>query len=517
MGSGVVGLSTTLTVFDGAESIGGNKIYLESGGKGIFLDFGINFRRMSQFYEEYLKPRSVRGIHDYLELGLIPKLDIYDESLITSDIDRSGLQGLEVHGVLLSHAHVDHSGCLGLLRREIPVYCSAMTAAILKAYQDSGRVELHAQAVYSSQREALDDPRVLKGLTKAGYIGRDFNLTTPCSEEFEDFWGRSPAQKELKAGKLGKPGSWEPPLPFECFEVGHSIYGASAYAVETEDGWVVYTGDFRTHGARGKETERFAEEVSKLDPKVLVIEGTGAGRKEARWETEEEVHENCMSAVSGESGLVIADFSPRHIERLETFARIATETGRRLVVTSKDAYMLDAVRAVDGVDRMKDLLIYKDLKEKRDAWERRVYAGFEEKLVDPEEVSKNPESYVLCFSFWDVKNLLDIKPEGGTYVYSSSEAFTEEAVFDFRRLSEWLNFFGLKIVGFGFDDEGELVFGRGYHASGHASPEELLRMVEEIDPEMVIPVHTENARFFERNLDRFEVHTVKNGEKIEIG
>jgi ribonuclease J len=32
----------SLTVYDGANGIGGNKIYLEEGSQGVFLDFGKN-------------------------------------------------------------------------------------------------------------------------------------------------------------------------------------------------------------------------------------------------------------------------------------------------------------------------------------------------------------------------------------------------------------------------------------------------------------------------------------------
>ncbi len=47
----------SLTVYDGANGIGGNKIYLEEGGRGVFLDFGKNFGKYGVFYEEFLKNR----------------------------------------------------------------------------------------------------------------------------------------------------------------------------------------------------------------------------------------------------------------------------------------------------------------------------------------------------------------------------------------------------------------------------------------------------------------------------
>ena len=54
----------SLTVYDGANGIGGNKIYLEERGKSVFLDFGKNFGKYGAFYEEFLRNRDTRGIHD---------------------------------------------------------------------------------------------------------------------------------------------------------------------------------------------------------------------------------------------------------------------------------------------------------------------------------------------------------------------------------------------------------------------------------------------------------------------
>lgn len=73
----------SLTVYDGAMGIGGNKIYLQGNdGKGVFLDFGKNFGKYGVFYEEFLKNRETRGIHDLMYLDLLPKLNIYRPDLI---------------------------------------------------------------------------------------------------------------------------------------------------------------------------------------------------------------------------------------------------------------------------------------------------------------------------------------------------------------------------------------------------------------------------------------------------
>ncbi|MEM2865730.1 MAG: ribonuclease J [Candidatus Hadarchaeales archaeon] len=507
-------LTTTLTILDGADSIGGNKIHLESGDKGLLLDFGTNYKRMGQFYEEYLKPRAIRGVHDYLAMGLVPPIDIYRQDLIPSDFSFR-LQHLRVDGVFLTHAHMDHAGCIGLLDPTIPVYASPMTIAILKAYQDSGKSDPPHEVAYFTPRRGDMDARILESQRKAPYQGRRFFCTGAPSERLRWFW-RYAAKKDLQQGELTEAKAG--PIPFKAFEVDHSIYGATAYAFETDAGWAVYTGDLRMHGALARKTKRFVQEASGLDPKVLVIEGTRIGREKTREESEDDVYENSLSAVRDERGLVVADFSPRHFERLETFSKVAKEVGRRLVVTTRDAYMLKAIGYVDGIDRMRDLAVYRGLKERVDGWERGILEeDFKDRVLDPMDVAKNPEAYILCFSFWDIKNLLDIGTRGGTYIYSGSEAFNEEAEFDFCRLWEWLRLFGLRVFGFRIDEStGKPQFDPGFHASGHASPEELLYMVEEIGPKVVVPVHTENPEFFRENVKNREVLLIKNGDRIKI-
>ena len=70
-----------VTVFDGADCIGGNKIHLDFDGHGVLFDFGTNFNKMNQYYDEFLQPRSSRGLHDYLDMGLIPRVNWYREAL----------------------------------------------------------------------------------------------------------------------------------------------------------------------------------------------------------------------------------------------------------------------------------------------------------------------------------------------------------------------------------------------------------------------------------------------------
>jgi len=509
-----------ITVYDGAETIGGNKIYVEENGRGVFLDFGMNFAKYGKFFAEFLSERSSRGIHDPLHLGLIPRLNIYRSDLIPSDVELSAFPQLNAEAVLLSHAHLDHCGNVGYLHESIPIVASAITLAVLKAMRDSGRMSGGSELPYHSPRLQCEDSRVLKSSRNDPYVGRDCICFEGMSEELINFLCYKPGQDGKNTKKL-EPGEvchlTDKPLPFDvkAYEVDHSIYGATAYILYG-DAAIAYTGDIRLHGGKGEETRKFVRNAKNVS--ALIIEGTRAGRGEDVNVSEREVYETCLKAVEESKGLVIADFSPRNFERLETFREIAERTSRQLVVTARDAYMLHAIQLVDGVNRMDGVAIYSELKERREKWETEVVMErWGDAYVDPVEIGRNPENYVLCFSFHDMKHLLDIKPDNGVYIYSSSEAFSEEQEFDFLRLYNWLDYFNFSTRGFEMVlDEGKLrpQFIRGYHASGHASKEDLKRIIDEIDPDVIIPVHTGNPGWFSENFEG--VRVLRDGGSLEV-
>ncbi len=487
-----------VTVFDGADCIGGNKVHLAFDGHGVLFDFGTNFNRMNLFYDEFLQPRASRGIHDHLAMGLIPRVNWYRDDLVPDDVDLGGAPDLQVDALLISHAHIDHFGCAGFLDLDIPFVSTPMTAALIKAMSDCGRSDPGAECAYCTKKGlGVDRRTVVAG--KGSYIGRDFYLTKPNPEDLTEFWSRSKGKtKELEPGQLGAMGSLG--LEMKAMEVDHSVYGATAYAVETEAGWVVYSGDIRLHGAYGDKTRKFMADAKALSPAALIIEGTRAKHDDAHYQlSEADVEGQCHAASEDVDGLIIADFSARNFERLDAFIEIAQTTGRSLVVTVKDAYFLDAMRTVDGVDRLSRVLVYGELKAKgskvKDSVEEQIG-----QLVDPMEIAMHPWS-ISCASrrtIWAI--CWTSGRRGGRYIYSSSEAHSEDQVFDFVRLHRWISRFGMEIRGFE-EKDGRVTFEPGYHASGHASADDLALVVETIDPDLVIPVHTLRPEFF-RDMDR---------------
>jgi ribonuclease J len=179
----------SLTVYDGANGIGGNKIFVEENDRGVFLDFGKNFGKYGQFYEEFLKSRDTRGIHDLMYLDLLPKLNIYRPDIIPADLSIGQYPEPNVAAVLLSHAHMDHCGNIGMLRKDIPIVASPESIVIMKGMQeDAGISSLEADTAYFSTRKPADDKGFyLESVSGMSYQGKDFCCTEPPSEALASF------------------------------------------------------------------------------------------------------------------------------------------------------------------------------------------------------------------------------------------------------------------------------------------------------------------------------------------
>lgn len=508
-------MTVQITVFDGARCIGGSKIHLLAGKVGIFLDFGMNFAKYGRYFEEFVQPRAARGIHDLWVLDLIPHLEgVYRGDIFPGDFTVKDGKRIKVNAVFVSHAHLDHSGNIGLIDSSIPAYASGMTAAIIKAMQDCGRSSFEIEIAYASLRQATEqDPRVIATVKGATCQGRPVKIVDKVVDidRLNSFWQQTFSSKKIDSIHLCSADSKIEDVDFRAFPVDHSIFGATAYAFETPAGWIVYSGDLRLHGIRGHLTQKFVDEVAELKPAALIIEGTSIS--ETKGTSEDEVQVNCQNAVQQARGkLVIADFGPRNIERLQIFLQIARETGRKLLVTAKDAFLLYAMHlannAIPDVLNEQNLGIFDEVKASRNKWEKDfIRTRYADKYISSQEVARDHGSYILAFGFFDLKHLLDVMPEEGIYVYSTSEAFSEEMEIDVRRLKNWLDFFRIKPVGFDVNRRGQLEFTKGYHASGHISGDELIEVVNRIKPQILIPVHTEKPELFREKL---------SGEPIEV-
>ena len=535
---------TRLTFYGGINEIGGNKILLEDAERRLLLDFGFPYKRHKLFYEEYLKPRSGAGLLDPLVMGLLPPLEgLYRHDLETPGLwerfrDSSHHQRIgRVDGVLLSHAHLDHSGYISFLRDDIPVYATAATAFIAKAMQDSGKSDFEQQVCYFSPtiRSCPEGWKQEACLTNSNEAKqqRQFRLGDTSPEDLSTeatqfwnwgFWEKTAKQKELASRPMGY--HTECSFNLHCFPVDHSIPGACAWGIETKSGWIVYSGDLRLHGKRAESTKRFIQEAARLYPQALILEGTNVLREKNV--AEQQVYQNGLKAVASSNGLVIADFPARDVDRLLTFLQIAREAGRKLAILPKDAYLLKTMHLLEpevpDIAHEGSLVIYQDTIASKypSLWTRRICQEYHSKIVLAEDVKAAQSQFILCFSFLDLNELPSICPKPGSlYVFSSSEPHDEEQEIDFRRLHKWLEHFGIRSFGLPAESNGQWQIPdseRGLHASGHACGPDLLEVVRGIRPQILIPVHSEYPQFYADRLsgDGIRVAYPTLGGTIEV-
>ncbi|MBI1885788.1 MAG: hypothetical protein HYS09_05690 [Chloroflexi bacterium] len=228
---------------------------------------------------------------------------------------------------------------------------------------------------------------------------------------------------------------------------------------------------------------------------------------------EEDVERELTKVIGQAEGLVLVEVSPLDLDRMYTVWRAATQCGRTLVIPAKQAYMMQ-----EGARRtqIKDLvpvegtvLLMSQRKKAKNRlgpgeaqdtevesfykWEQEVIAQWRAAgstvlwgLDGRAELRENRRKYVVCApAVVYILPELCYRAEPCTidFILSKSEPFNEEMMFSFDKLLNWLALYGCR---------------RYYqiHVSGHASPDDLRRIIEAANPSALVPVHTKYPEMF---------------------
>lgn len=129
-------------------------------------------------------------------------------------------------------------------------------------------------------------------------------------------------------------------------------------------------------------------------------------------------------------------------------------------------------------------------------WERK----FMDKMVDCKYVRKNQGKVIMDLDFFQFAELIDIKPKAGSeFIHSMSEPFSEEDLED-QVMHNWLNHFKMHF--------------HQVYASGHINKEQLVEMINYIQPKRTFPVHTENQTLFKTYCSN--VQTIERGKEYSL-
>ncbi len=448
-----------LTFYGGACEIGGNKILLEDKGVKVYIDFGQCFHFGEDFFYEYLEPRSANGLEVYFEFGLIPKVSkIYSEDMLKlTDLK---YEKPDVDGIIISHSHSDHNNHLQFIDSSIPVFIGHGTKKLMDVYQF-----LYPQ--------------------------------------FQNYGGHNDIVTFKSGDKLKIKHIEIMPIHVE-----HSVPGAYGFIIKTSKGNIVYTGDLRIHGPKKEYTEEFIEKAAKAKPYILLCEGTRMNYESEHNMTEEEVSEKVNSIIKSSKGTVFAYFSMSNVDRFNSVYKAAVANKRIMVVDTRLAYVMSQMKdKVNFSDPLNDPNIkvyfriskscsFKDTDYYK--WEREYCS----KMINYKEIKKNPKKYVMFLGFYKLMELVYIQPKNADFIYSMSEHFLEGEDNEEMRivLENWMKHFKLNF--------------HKAHCSGHASQEDIKKIVTSIKPKILIPIHTESAAKFKEFHDNVKI--VKNGERIEV-
>jgi ribonuclease J len=447
-----------LTFYGGVGEIGGNKILVEDRKTRVFFDFGQPFGFGTDYFTGWLGPRTVNGLGDYFELGLLPKIrGLYSKKPLAST-DLAYVKP-KFDAVFLSHAHFDHVNHIQFLDPDIPIY-----------------------------------------------LGVGAKLFLQCSEETSGFC--TYGEHRYRGFRTGNKISVDN-MVIEPVHVDHSIPAAYGFLIHTSEGTIVYTGDLRVHGPRKDMTEEFAAKAGECEPVALICEGTRMVEKERRQNySEPQVESLSREIVSATDKAVFATHYSRDMDRFRSFYKVARSCGRRIVVSPKTAYLLSKLvddERLSFPDPLKDeaiLVYYKRKKsgkfDEKDyyVWER----NFMDKMVTHEFVSQNQRELIMDLDFYQFAELIDIQPAAGShFIHSMSEPFSEEDIED-DVMHNWLDHFKIHF--------------HQLHASGHLDRTQLAALIRQIKPKKIFPVHTENPQLFKKMSSNVQI--VQRGHECTL-
>ncbi len=360
-----------MTVYGGANEIGGNKILVESEETRLMLDFGRRMGYFNEFFDEFLQPRSKSGIRDFVKLGILPELDgIYrdfyvkafsnfpmenalDEDTIhrAEDYWNSRLKSYNEYtenndkpyldAVFVSHAHFDHIQDISYLSPKIPVYCTEETKLLAKVVTDVSKSGSdHEFFEYYDYEIGLKGENFRTLFPGSPEVNRKkYESTLLKKHDFLDieFTLRKDRARDrdyiaMKSGEELRLGN----IKITSLETDHSVPGSCAFILDEEKS-ILYTGDIRFHGDEKKTLEHFLKQIdTKID--IMIIEGTRVDSE--RMVTEKDVENELKKNFKKIERLIFVDFPWKDLQRFNTVLKAAKENGRTLVVDPRLAYML---------------------------------------------------------------------------------------------------------------------------------------------------------------------------------
>lgn len=362
---------------------------------------------------------------------------------------------LDFKAIILTHGHEDHIGSIPyvLMKRPVPIYGSAFTLELVK-----------------------------NRLSEFGLLNK----------------------AQLHLVKRGTKVTINP-FTFEWIEVSHSIPDAYCLAIDTPQGVMVHTGDFKIddHSPDGKKTDlpRLAEIQKEKGIFLLCADSTNV-EVPGESKSEKEVVQSLFEQVKATEGwFVITTFSS-HIPRVSEIFRIAQETGRKVFALGRSMIQNIGIARSLGYLTFPESL-YIDEKEALRLPRNKV-------IVLATGSQAEPRAALIKLARKEFKNL---ELMAGDRVVFSSRAIPGHE----RQIYHLINLI--------YRTGAEVITSHDarVHVSGHAYKEDLRKMIQATKPKYHMPVHGEIKMLvkhrklaLEEKISKDNILMMENGHRVEF-
>jgi len=358
--------------------------------------------------------------------------------------------------ILLSHAHEDHTGLIRHSHPEIPVYANRGTSKMMNA---------------------------------GAKFARQPHLPRPRYRQLD-------SQVPIEIG----------PFKVTAYSVDHSIFGAQAFLIKADGASILYSGDLRLHGRKPGMHKTLIEAVSGRSIDVLLMEGTHIGHRGYRGPTEYELEDQLTRHIQSAPGLVLASFSPQHVDRLVGFYKATVKSGRTFVADAYTAYVMHLIASDTSIPRPESTEQVKVFfpRSFEEGYRRKRLEKFHALIsrarVGMEAIRANPSRYVMMFRPGMLESDFGGElPEASRCLYSRWTGYLENS--DWQSTRSRLQ-----------EVNGDLIVA---HTSGHIYFGDLQEFVTSLNAKAVVPVHTFDPGLFQTIA--IHVLLLKDGQTISVG